>query len=560
MLLESLRLEPLESRTTLCERCGSSIFVQAASVPLTTLRSQVLPEGGEITDVQHAIHLNENAASILEGAIARAQATLDDLRAQHSAVVLNTARQRALLAPVRRLPREIITAILGLVISYSFSRRPNTTRSVMHHSVMRVCHLWRAVIQCYAPVWANIKLYPLSDPFWHRTLHACLRYSGSLPLDIYLGRDYSRLHYRQRLKDAGRIQVPQKEWAVVARPLLRSAYRWRSIHLESIELPLSVFDNKKISLPLLTKLILDHADLSRGLFERSPALSDVRLEGMEQKHLILPWDRLETLEIISLGYMHDRPCMHMLHACVNLRHLTINCREESLERQDVHLPMLETIIEKGTGGVLQSLRAPRLRQISIGDSQGMDVLLDFRTRNPEAGATVSHLTFHVGGLAERDWNAFFKAFPNIVRLEICDSNDRWYAEGPAPLFASLADALADRAGQAVPSLRELVLPEFAVEDMGDIAMLQKLARERTTNRSIGVARLEEIQIRNPYSHEFGTYLDDLRTQGVNIPIPPDFTFNPADYATSSGYEFDLGEGKGPITHISTSDSEDDKES
>ncbi|KAI5900324.1 uncharacterized protein SCHCODRAFT_02562787 [Schizophyllum commune H4-8] len=417
MLSENLRLEPLELRTILCERCGSSISVQAASVPLRTLRSQVVPEGGEITDVQHAIHLNEDAASSLEGAIERAQAILDDLRAQHSTVVLNMARQRALLAPIRRLPREIITAILGLVISHSFNRRPNTTRSVMHHSVMRVCHLWRAVIQSFPPVWANIVLFPLSDPFWHRTLRACLQYSGSCPLDIYFGSDYSREHYRQRLKDAGRRKVPQSEWAAVARPLLRSACRWRSIHLEYLELPLSVFDNKRISLPLLTNLILDHADLSKGLFEHSPALSDVRLEGMEQRHLILPWDRLETLEIINIGYKHDRQCMDMLHLCVNLRHLTIDCREEHLERRDVHLPLLETIIEKRAGGVLQSLRAPRLHQISIGDSQGMDVLLDFRTRNPEAETTVSHLSFYVGGLAERDWKAFFRSFSSIAHLD-----------------------------------------------------------------------------------------------------------------------------------------------
>ncbi|TRM58641.1 hypothetical protein BD626DRAFT_438001, partial [Schizophyllum amplum] len=153
---DQVSFERADFSVMLCSKCGSSVSA-ITHAPLDALWTD-LPTEREVAEIRHALQMDEASAATLEEAISRTQRTLDDLRAQHNVVVTSAARKRSLIAPIRRLPPELLTIIITLAISRTFDRKRDSTL-VVQHPVLQVCHRWRALALATPRIWADIAVY-----------------------------------------------------------------------------------------------------------------------------------------------------------------------------------------------------------------------------------------------------------------------------------------------------------------------------------------------------------------------------------------------------------------
>ncbi|KAL1673700.1 hypothetical protein EV122DRAFT_222123 [Schizophyllum commune] len=218
---------------------------------------------------------------------------------------------RSLLAPIRRLPKELLINIFFLVASES----PLRTLYVAV-TFARVCAVWRAVAHGLTQLWTRLVVESLSD--FDQYCELFLPLTGERLSDIRC--------------DEPRILGPL--WDGIE--LYASC--WRSVTLGS---PLSVLpDLKVLYMENLERLTVDAYDapLSVGLsaldFVVAPRLRHIALtldELQSECQLHVPVTRaLTSLEITSISPFSVALTLPLLRACANtLQSLTIRIRSVS---------------------------------------------------------------------------------------------------------------------------------------------------------------------------------------------------------------------------------------
>lgn len=497
-------LEAVDLSATLCRACGTSLSASMLSAlnPMDVLRSDMLPADNEVSDIRHAISAELISIRTYAEAISDLESRLERLRTQHGLLVANLRHKRSLLAPIRRLPPEVLAIILTFAFSAVFRHKPDSTR-IWRHPILRVCRRWRTVAFATSNMWADIVLYPIHDRYWRKTLRRCMRLSRSRPLNICLDGRCPRW----RCERAARPMVPKREWKAMADLLHATASRWRGLCLNKIWPPSELFEGSR-PLPLLTTLELTRCEFNStdktrvsamSFFTDCPALLDVRVVDVAIFPSDLPWAQFSVLDL-DVRYEHDLDaCVEHLQACHNLQSLNLATRSGSVELPHLHLPALRCIQLHGSAvNLLDTLTAPRLQDISIMSCRSMGKLLAFADRNHGIARGISSLmlSFEVEPESEDDhepesgddhehWVKLCTAYESLSRLSIhnlLDDHD---------IFLSMARSLTSHPN-LLPNLVYLNFCDAVVTSREGMDALIDLHDRLTSNRCTDAATFEMV--------------------------------------------------------------------
>ena len=158
---------------------------------LEMLRENATPDSDTRDEIEEIVRHDDADISFLDREISKLQTTLLDLERRRQAIQLRVDRNKALLAPIRRLPVEILQKIFTLCF-------PFVTTANIEWLPFKVAHVsaqWRAVASTTPDLWRRVELdlvaLPALSP--RERLHIYLRFvnlahsqSGISPVCMFI--------------------------------------------------------------------------------------------------------------------------------------------------------------------------------------------------------------------------------------------------------------------------------------------------------------------------------------------------------------------------------------
>ncbi|KAK7058504.1 hypothetical protein VNI00_002138 [Paramarasmius palmivorus] len=207
----------------LCRNCrtlldGHDDSAQQLSRPLLdiqVLRSNRLPSDIEVFQMPSFLEANTAELERLEEEIRHVRGTLEELQKRRDAIQRDTAQRRSWLAPIRKLPVEVLGEIFSYACLRDFSLDISSTRGgykecplecdnwpcdgsgemIILKSIIaptcilsHVCHYWRCIINASPQLWSSLRLDIIQMKEEHSDLvNLYLTRSAQHPLkiDIY---------------------------------------------------------------------------------------------------------------------------------------------------------------------------------------------------------------------------------------------------------------------------------------------------------------------------------------------------------------------------------------
>ncbi|KAL1750864.1 hypothetical protein FB107DRAFT_279231 [Schizophyllum commune] len=323
-------------------------------------------------------------------------------------IATQLAISRALIAPIRLLPPELLSEIFACLLAY-----PDTWHlewmDTHCPSFVCVCAHWRRVALATPSLWTTIHI----EPRWHvphvlERLDALLERSAGMPLDIELSTDWEVC--AETLKFAARA----------------SGDRWRSLSL--LDSPEDAF-----SLPRLQRLVVDcgarYLDL-RAL-AGAPNLRELVVSTQHLFFKVPVWPALTDLTL-DLALVHGTEYRNALYV-IKQHRLTLErllAFDGHSDNSD-HGPLVKTLAETcevpnlrsaevrgGTWALLEAMITPKLESLTL---HGCCIL--------ESNEDNSFKSLAEGTLLQSH---------SLLRLRICDVTMK--PDGLKHLYAAL-DAL-----------------------------------------------------------------------------------------------------------------------
>jgi hypothetical protein len=342
--------------SALCANCGYTIAndIQLPTTPVPDLildaRGAYVASESQAQLIHDTISSTQANISQLDGEIHRLQALLDGLIHKRDALQTYTHLHTALIAPIGRLPPEILSEIF-LHCQDSKKHRLNKVPLLLGS----VCSRWRTIALSTAQLWASFMLtirsaYLRSDIMLAKTW---LARAGTCPLTIRLA-----------CGDWGRGAL---------KPLmdifLLHCERWYDIHLSLPLRVLGFLGRAKNHLPRLHKLYLGgklETQKALDIFEFAPQLRSVHLDLILTPLMVkVPWSQIEYFD---MGRCTVDECVESLRATPNLEKCVVRLlRSEPRDSPSpVHLPCLRSMFITGESyHLFDTLLLPKLQEISI---------------------------------------------------------------------------------------------------------------------------------------------------------------------------------------------------
>lgn len=163
----------------ICERCGQisgRAFEDSsyATPTLEMLRENTTPDSDTRHEIEEIVRHDDVDIDFLDRELSKLQTTLLDLQRRRQAIQLRVDRNKALLAPIRRLPVEIFQKIFTLCF-------PFVSTANIEWLPFKVGHVsahWRAVASTTSDLWRRVELdldaMPALSP--RERLHIYLRF------------------------------------------------------------------------------------------------------------------------------------------------------------------------------------------------------------------------------------------------------------------------------------------------------------------------------------------------------------------------------------------------
>ncbi|TRM70622.1 hypothetical protein BD626DRAFT_564234 [Schizophyllum amplum] len=386
------------------------------------LRTAYSPSRDEEENIQSSIaraetqrHEYTREVDRLRATIAMYESRISDIDAHISAL----QTRRALLAPVRRLPAEL----LGSVFAFACEDGNTITNRLWPAlAISRVCSCWRDIALASTALWSFITMNYDVNPSHHgqyvRSIRAatvnaslllCLRRSGDVPLRVVLIGDSSAT--------TGHLQA-------ALQMLCDAAYRWHSLtsttHFSTV-----VARMLENGLPRLEHLTVRQSGKHKYRLGHSMPTSQL------QSYSGPPWLYTPaTLVRVELSLAEPEDVVELLLRCTNLKDLCLvppRCQlpVETQVRDRVIAPSLrilriESMQADFVWEVLRTIKAPALRELRVMQSnyrEGPIVVAveDF------LGASLCHLarlTLRDVSLTANDLQRLMEMTPHLKRLVV----------------------------------------------------------------------------------------------------------------------------------------------
>ncbi|KAI5897248.1 uncharacterized protein SCHCODRAFT_02725950 [Schizophyllum commune H4-8] len=277
---------------------------------------------------------------------------------------------KAFVAPVRRVPPELLSQIFLIVVADSHLLRLHEVR--LCRSFARVCHAWRELALATPQLWSNVSFWLNGSDNWQNLFARELQLTRDRPIDVTL---------QQPLGD----RQPTRSWAILA----SQSNRWRALtvylaggalqHINPQPLVCSSLVSISFKDPWLklgrSENTNDNTRMLFSMLEDAPLLRTVEIRvatarGSYRMCLPSSW-RLSAL-LVQFGYCED---VRRLLPMVQQYSRTLETLDFAIGRTEpglmplgpgLSLPQLTELI-CGTHGsqLIRHVKAPKLRFLHI---------------------------------------------------------------------------------------------------------------------------------------------------------------------------------------------------
>lgn len=353
-----------------CRQCGTTLIHHIAipSSPTPHLhRTLQLPEESEALDIKSYISNADHLIGTLDADLALLHDITERVRTTRNEVHIARAAHQAILSPIRRLPREILTAIFWLSCPV-VDNRSSTRERLAPFYLGQVCTSWRTIAFGTPMLWSQIWLG--AEGPWNRSLvEEWIQRSGNVPLTIGV------LYPNSRNK---RAETVSRIWQL----LIRESSRWRSAYIcLRREMLLASFSQLHGHLPLLESIYIPYQSQSIpdttpfDFLEDAPNLRQLELGTyIQTENLPNALNRLTHLKLSNV-FDYVESCLDILALTPNLMVLVLEYDTWLSDLFDPSRPMITICLKdlqrlqfEGLGDpspILDHLETPSLVQISL---------------------------------------------------------------------------------------------------------------------------------------------------------------------------------------------------
>ncbi|KAK7058506.1 hypothetical protein VNI00_002140 [Paramarasmius palmivorus] len=450
--------------TSLCRNCQTLLgnnhnaIHQHRPLDIQVLRSNRLPTQTEASQIPIFV---ETSTAELE----RLEKEIRVLEVQRDALRQDIERRRSWLAPIRRLPVEILGEIFSFACLGDFSLDISSTRSYREcpvpeceqceserafvlkniiaptYSLSHVCHHWRCIINVSPQLWSSLRLDLTQMEEVHENLvglYITRSTRHPLKIDIYDPPDVYEWDDYHEASDA--IQVLGQAGFNIFCSVIAELDRFKEFSYRFHTDAVLDFVNEEFrtsETPFLTSLI-DESVYPRGaewfwdLYDHIPEeILPVNLQTVKVKHHRNYADLLRTLPHITTLrslHLHDflpdiipGPLSHPAHS-MNLRDFTITTARP--------LSYLDILFTSVTLPNLTSLQILTSKRVSDSDNKHMtdedseavtyraDQLAALHTLIKRSGCSLRDLTLHVEPFSSNAIISLLELVPSLVGVDI----------------------------------------------------------------------------------------------------------------------------------------------
>ncbi|KAF7357955.1 Tetratricopeptide repeat family [Mycena venus] len=502
--------------------CLSAIMSSPFALQLGT---NYCPRDDELPQIQALLIEPSQRLKNLDDEIAVIRKALDKLSEERDALSAYVEGHRALMAPIRRLPLDILEEIFVACLP---SHR-NCVMSAEEAPVIlgRICSSWRTISLATPRLWSRLHIVEPRSPEPSNPLHmsrrllrlevanSWLRRSGECPLSISLDSSPD-----PRISPPLSPVVSSTNPDLFLSTLIQFAPRWQSISLVTQQLALKTLSRvTENDVPLLQELTIiclgatHHTDdapwsLSQSSVFHGLSLSAVSISGSTAKASELPlrWSQLTALSFLgsAWGTEHVQTCgvlLEILSRCPKLRTCSLLIDEPpgDLTHSIVECPFLHTLYlfcahaaVHTSGSLLSRLSLPDLREFTLHGSETVQDG-DPSTTNSLTSALAASPRLETIHIASESFTKstlidFLRGLSSTIRhLDISESiHIAWRLE-PA-----LDDHVLTALTTYCPTLRELVL--LNCHSVSDEALLCFIISRKPALKRIQVKFARERQV------------------------------------------------------------------
>ncbi|KIM80375.1 hypothetical protein PILCRDRAFT_89650 [Piloderma croceum F 1598] len=265
-----------------CKTCDTPVHSRKTIPPSPAphlLRTIQAPNATEAIHLREALRLANPIVHQLDDDIPHVQMLLDELRRKRELLLKFIAEQNAIVAPIRRLPAEILAEIFVLCMNYDISSFDPMQSPLL---VGRVCRGWRQVALSTQKLWSSITVTDYRSS--SKMVKLWMSRAISAPLTIHLN---SAHHYSSNV---GEIE------SVIA-VLVQYCDRWQHLDMNFYRTRASCLSSIRHNLPLLESLRIRSSTAFVNIFEVAPHLHTLSLDSWSSRiRLKVPWSQLTELE------------------------------------------------------------------------------------------------------------------------------------------------------------------------------------------------------------------------------------------------------------------------
>ncbi|KAJ7879010.1 hypothetical protein B0H14DRAFT_2566955 [Mycena olivaceomarginata] len=374
----------------------------------------------------------------LESRIALLDEAIASLQLRRADLLQSVNTHKAILAPVRRLPSEILGEIFSLVVSATFQVQLPPTGKTLDAPWLftRICRRWSAVALATPALWSTVFLHLDCDGTQGSIslTNLCFQRSGNLPLTINI------------VQESGtRDSHPLLDVALL------SSERWKIADLYMAFPLFQQITKAHSSLPSLTTLLISiesrndwrsHETFLKT-FAVAPKLKDVKAiswgeGGFMAAPFTLPWDQLTRVSATFASTLEALPVFRKLSHIVECKFTFAKSEALPIDYSTIRLPHLCSLALKiesddpdddpdmhEPNSLLDFLQTPCLRSLTTYETAKEEAVLGLITRS-DCAASLASFHFHSISINHKDaasriariWRLQRDALPRVLDPDV----------------------------------------------------------------------------------------------------------------------------------------------
>ena len=399
-------------------QCPAETLTAERDVLYSLLRGQFQCPSPNNEEIKSSISKTETDIRWCNEEIQRLQAQIIVLENKRRLLERNAAGYKSLLAPIRKLPPELLHQIFLFVCNDNYMglgcfRFPAAT-------LVQVCLSWNNVASSSPRLWSIITLLiPKASPEIETVLRYLLKKSGSAPLDVKI------MSFHSFQSDL--------QWLDM---LVRQSCRWMRLDLS---LDRTLFDDVynalrpiQGNLPLLEYLKFDGGPRSEevlDIFQDAPRLRSVSLGYVSNPDaILLPWEQLQSL-VLSSSRNRYAPLRRLSSKMKTITFVSRSEYELDPERSlqvvlDAEALSLDTYDQ---WDIIANLTLPKLTSLcllSVGMETSIPQLSLIQSLISRSSCTLTSLRWSSLPIPLEPFLSFLSTVPSLTSLSLSDESTK----------------------------------------------------------------------------------------------------------------------------------------